>query len=225
MVKVFPVMRAAVTFSVRGYEAMFGWAQAVSHIHGDGVEKRFTVDLAPSVQGNDFPCCEVGYKPSTLDAPCNRPRTDMAWRAYTFLFRFISQPRREPSRRVYPIVGFMRGYVLSDRGKKVAVTEFREMGASEWERIFPRCLRKFQGGMLWRRRTRCRQSPDGAVNPRRGQDFPCSFDTVPMMNERRKVPQHHPMERSAWNRTRSGSEPSTGPTGPGAFSQLEAVSK
>ncbi|MDG7030791.1 MAG: hypothetical protein JRN64_03670, partial [Nitrososphaerota archaeon] len=155
MVKGFPVMRAAVTFSGKGYEAMFGWAQAVSHIHGDGVEKRFTVDLAPSVQGNDFPCCEVGYKPSTLDAPCNRPRTDMAWRAYTFLFRFISQPRREPSRRVYPIVGFMRGYVLSDRGKKVAVTEFREMGASEWERIFPRCLRKFQGGMLWRRRTRC----------------------------------------------------------------------
>ncbi|MDG6983769.1 MAG: hypothetical protein JRN28_04390 [Nitrososphaerota archaeon] len=142
MVKGFPVMRAAVTFSGKGHEAMFGWAQAVSHIHGDGVEKRFTVDLAPSVQGNDFPCCAVGYKPSTFDAPCNRPRTDMAWRAYTFLFRFISQPRRESSRRVYPIVGFMRGYVLSDRGKKVAVTELREMGASEWERIFPRCLRK-----------------------------------------------------------------------------------
>ncbi len=73
MVKEFPVMRATVTFSGKGHEAMFGWAQAVSHIHGDGVEKRFTVDLAPSVQGNDFPYCAVGYKPSTFDAPCNRP--------------------------------------------------------------------------------------------------------------------------------------------------------
>lgn len=143
MVRGFPTVRATVSFNGKGYEAMFGWVQVVSHIHGDGVEKHFTVDLAPSMQGNDFPYCEVGYKPSMFDAPCNRPRTNMAWRAYTFLFQFISQPKRESSRHFYPIVGFTWGYVLSNWGREVVVSELREIRTSEWKRLFPRCLRKF----------------------------------------------------------------------------------
>lgn len=143
MVRGFPVMKATVSFDGKGYEAMFGWIQIISHIHGDGLERHFEVDLAPSMQGNDFPYCEVGYKPSMYDAPCNRPKTSMTWRAYTFLFQFISQPRREASRRFYPLVGFTWGYILADRGKRVDVTELREIPTNEWKRVFPRSLRKF----------------------------------------------------------------------------------
>jgi hypothetical protein len=95
------------------------------------------------MQGNDFPYCAIGYKPSMIDAPCNRPRTSMTWRAYTFLFPFIGQPERKSNRRFYPIVGFTWGYVLSDRGKRVEPLELEEVRPDDWVRLFPRCLRRF----------------------------------------------------------------------------------
>jgi hypothetical protein len=33
MVKGFPLMRASVSFDGRGYDAMFGWIQIISHVH------------------------------------------------------------------------------------------------------------------------------------------------------------------------------------------------
>jgi len=140
MVKGFPVLRATITFGGKGYEAMFGWIQIVSHIHRNGLEKHFTIDLARSMEGNDFPYCQVGYKDTFFDAPCNRPRTSMTWRAYTFLFPFVSQPNREGGRRFYPLAGFTWGYVLSNRGRTVEVLDVKRITANEWKRLFPKCL-------------------------------------------------------------------------------------
>ena len=142
MVRGFPVMRATVSFNGRGYEAMLGWVQIVSHVHRE-VEKDFVIDLAPSMERNDFPYCEVGYKPTMFDAPCNRPRTNMIWRAYTFLLPFIPRPEKREVRRFYPLAGFTWGYVLSERGKTVKLLDPAETRPSDWRRVFPKCLRKF----------------------------------------------------------------------------------
>lgn len=84
MVRCFPVIQASVSFQGKGYEAMFGWLQVISHDFGHG-EEDFSVDLAEQFSEFRNPFCYYGYKPTLYDAPRHAAEVLKVWKAYSFL--------------------------------------------------------------------------------------------------------------------------------------------
>lgn len=84
-VKGYPTMKASVSYTGRGYEALFGWVQIVTHTYDGGPEIEAVVDIASQFSEYSNPFCFYGYKPTIFDAPRHNPGVTMNWIAYTFL--------------------------------------------------------------------------------------------------------------------------------------------
>jgi hypothetical protein len=81
--KGFPVCRATVTYPADGYAAIFGWTQMVRS--SEGATGTFEMDPIAIYSEISTPFAWYGLKPTLFDAPSRQTRSDMVWRAHSFL--------------------------------------------------------------------------------------------------------------------------------------------
>ncbi len=129
MVRGFPVIQTSVSFEGKGYEAMFGWFQVISHDYGTG-ETEFSVDVTEQFREFRNPFCYYGYKPAMYDAPRHVAAGLRTWKAYTFLCPL--HLNGEKIRDIVPLGGFTWGYTL-DEGRVSGIMYPLPAGPEEWD--------------------------------------------------------------------------------------------
>ena len=132
-VRGYPVMKAAVRYSGRGYEALFGWVQIVTHRYGEGSEMEVEVDIAPQFSEYQNPFCFYGYKPTLYDAPRHNPGLSMDWTAYSFLCP-LKIPDSAGKKSISPVTGFRWGYRLL-AGKVIELFKPEIVHEEKWKSL------------------------------------------------------------------------------------------
>lgn len=107
----FPVIEARVEYEGRGYRAVFGWVQFITHLWVGRDEREVSVDLWPFLADIDNPMVVYGYLPTLFDAPANPDHPDGDWVAESFL---VAGPDIARTRRLGAALGLRWGYRLAD---------------------------------------------------------------------------------------------------------------
>jgi hypothetical protein len=122
----FPVCRATVAYQAEGYAAVFGWTQLVRST--EVANAQFEVHPIAIYSEVSTPFAWYGLKPTLFDAPSRETRTDMLWRAHSFL---CVSPDAVLTRRVQAIAGFSWGFDIS-KGV-ITVVDPQPLDAPNWD--------------------------------------------------------------------------------------------
>lgn len=133
----FPSCQATVSYTGKGYKALFGWVQLVqAQDFGAG---RFALDPLRFFEGTSAPHCFYGICPTLFDAPSRDKRYELDWTAHSFLAPidlFESDPE------VRPLLGFSWGFDIDLRGV-LTVKLTQPLAASEWAHHVPYLAERF----------------------------------------------------------------------------------
>ncbi len=127
----FPSCLATVSYSGRGYDALFGWVQLVRAEDFDG--RQFALDPLRFFEDASAPHCFYGICPTLFDAPSRDERYELDWTAQSFLSP-INLFETDPE--VQPLLGFSWGFDI-DAQKVLAVKPTKALSASDWEQHIP----------------------------------------------------------------------------------------
>ena len=128
----FPVMKADVAFTGKGYRAIFGWIQIVHLDFPHDGRKKTIVDVIPSCIGLGIPFVYFGHLPTLFDAPARHPRSAGSFTAESFLCK---PPLLARTRSIEFIAGFRWGYKIDADSGKLSHMPVAQIGAAEWEKI------------------------------------------------------------------------------------------
>ncbi len=134
-VRGFPVLKAEVDSSGRGYANILGWIQVVAHLRPDGSVEDWEPDLLPALRERDVPFCSWAYHPTFFDAPFWPDRPQLHWRADLFL---CPMTIRDPAvEEIVPIAGFRWGFRIPSDGADPELLPLATVGADAWKESVP----------------------------------------------------------------------------------------
>jgi hypothetical protein len=127
----FPSCTATVSYSGKGYNALFGWIQLVrAEDFGGG---QFALDHLQFFEDTPTPHCFYGICPTLFDSPSRDERYELDWTAHSFLAPI---ELFEVDRVVRPLLGFSWGFDI-DVHSVVTAKPLKSLSASEWEQHVP----------------------------------------------------------------------------------------
>jgi hypothetical protein len=127
-----PACTATMSWSGRGYRAMFGWMQLVRSSDNAARGAAFEMDPFALFAEADSPYAFYGHLPTFFDGPSRRSRDDMDWLAHAFL---AASPLQPPERLAVPLVGFSWGFTIRDR--TIAIRSPAALTPEDWRNHLP----------------------------------------------------------------------------------------
>jgi hypothetical protein len=127
-----PACTATVSWSGRGYRAMFGWSQLVRSTDNRSRGEAFEMDPFALFAEADSPYQFYGHLPTLFDGPSRRKRDDMDWLAHAFL---ATTPLQPPERLAIPLAGFSWGFAI--RRGEIAITPPSPLKPEDWRVHLP----------------------------------------------------------------------------------------
>jgi len=124
--KGFPVCRATVAYPADGYAAVFGWTQMVRST--ECATGQFEMDPIAIYSEVSTPFAWYRLKPTLFDAPSRETRSDMVWRAHSFL---CVSPDAVITRHVQAVAGFSWGFDISS--SDITIAEPTHLDPMNWD--------------------------------------------------------------------------------------------
>lgn len=130
----FPVCTATVSYSGRGYKALFGWVQLVGECEpSDGLPLRYSIDQFSLFEHLDLPYGFFGTEPQMFDAPWRSDRSiDLVWKAESYL---CCAPLPPMERAIQPVAAFEWGFEMV--GGQIDVRGPTLLDLQAWNRHVP----------------------------------------------------------------------------------------
>jgi hypothetical protein len=123
----FPVCTASIRYDRRGYAAALGWIQLVRSTDGASNGAVFELDPLALLRDVPVPYAFFGIKPTLFDAPFRVTRTDLDWRAQSFV---CFAPDAVMTKQVHAVAGFSWGFWL--RRGEMRFQEPEALGPADW---------------------------------------------------------------------------------------------
>ena len=126
-----PNCTAVVDYSGHGYNAFFGWIQAVRSTDNASGGMDFEMDPLDSLGRLPHPFCFAGHKPTLFDAPSRHSRADLEWTAQAFLCR----GPEVPAFTARALAGFSWGFTIA--AGQVTIAAPTTLTAEDWNQLIP----------------------------------------------------------------------------------------
>jgi hypothetical protein len=126
-----PNCTATVDYPGHGYNAFFGWIQAVRSTDNATGGKDFEMDPLESLGSLPHPFCFAGHQPTLFDAPSRNLRANLEWTAYAFLCR----GPEVPSFTAHALAGFSWGFTIE--AGRITIAAPTALTPAHWNHLVP----------------------------------------------------------------------------------------
>lgn len=130
----FPVIKATVSSTARGYANQPGWVQIVRHLGAGVPDDEASPDPMPMMRDRGVPFPYAGYLPTFYDAPFWRERPRVHWQADLYLCPVVRVPSREA---IAPVFGVRWGFRIPRAGADPEVRPLAGIGPRDWAWSLP----------------------------------------------------------------------------------------